>query len=109
VSKHRFLVAPFVRTLEDDTWLRHARHANAMAKRLGEGLRAASIEPLFPIESNGVFVVLPDAVHDAWQRAGQAYYSFGEPDLACYRLMCSFDTEPADVDTMLDLARAVIR
>lgn len=109
VSKHRFLVAPFIRTLADDTWLRHARHANAMAQRLGAGLQAAGIEPIFAVEANGVFVVLPDAVHEAWQRAGQGYYPFGEPDLACHRLMCSFDTAPADVDAILELAIAAIR
>ena len=33
-SKMRFLSAPWLGMLKDGAWLRHARHANAMAKRL---------------------------------------------------------------------------
>src|SRR5262249_50478977 len=33
-SKMRFLSAPWVGLLQDGAWLRHARHANAMAQRL---------------------------------------------------------------------------
>jgi threonine aldolase len=109
LSKHRFLVAPFVRTLADGVWLRHAGHANAMARRLGDGLRGLGLEPRFPVEANGVFVRLPDRVDAALQEAGQGYYPFGIPDLPCHRLMCSFDTDADDVDRLLALARDALR
>ena len=37
-SKMRFLAAQFDAYLKDELWLRHARHANAEARRLSEGL-----------------------------------------------------------------------
>lgn len=37
-SKMRFLAAPWVGMLEGEAWLRHARHANAMAARLEAAL-----------------------------------------------------------------------
>ena len=37
-SKMRFLAAPWVGMLQSGAWLDNARHANTMAKRLGEGL-----------------------------------------------------------------------
>ena len=40
VSKHRFIAAQIEAYLADDLWLRLARHANAMADRLGAGLAA---------------------------------------------------------------------
>src|SRR5690606_40258526 len=38
-SKMRFLSAPWLGILENDVWLKHARHANAMAQRLAAGLQ----------------------------------------------------------------------
>src|ERR1700730_3634992 len=40
-SKTRFLAAPWLSLLTGDVWLRNARHANQMARRLAEGLRKA--------------------------------------------------------------------
>ena len=55
-SKMRFLSAPWLGILEEDSWLRHARHANAMAQRLAAGLtQVAGAKLLFPVEANGVF------------------------------------------------------
>jgi threonine aldolase len=42
LSKMRFLSAQWDAYLEDDLWLRNGRHANAMARRLGEGLLRGS-------------------------------------------------------------------
>jgi threonine aldolase len=43
-------------------WLRHAAHANAMARRLagGSGRRRPDGRRSFPVQANGVFVRLPD-------------------------------------------------
>ena len=40
-SKMRFLSAPWLGILENDAWLRHAGHANAMARRLADGIAGA--------------------------------------------------------------------
>ena len=38
-SKMRFLSAPWVGMLQDGAWLRHAKHSNAMARRLEAAIR----------------------------------------------------------------------
>jgi threonine aldolase len=43
LSKHRFLAAQFEGYLNDGYWLTLARHANAMADRLADGLRACGV------------------------------------------------------------------
>ena len=101
LSKHRFVSAPFARVLQDGTWLDHAEHANAMARRLAGGLMSIGIEPAYPVKANGVFLRLPDAVDRALQERGHGYYPFGDPDEGLVRLMCSFDTDPADVDALV--------
>jgi threonine aldolase len=101
LSKHRFVAAPFAATLADGAWLRHAGHANAMARRLAEGLAARGLPAVFPVEANAVFVDYPAAVADAVERAGLASYRFGGPARNAFRLMASFDTRPEDVDALL--------
>ena len=62
-SKMRFLSAPWLGILENGNWLRHATHANEMAKRLARGLAEISgTQLLFPVEANSVFVSLPTAM-----------------------------------------------
>lgn len=108
LSKHRFISAPFAQTLSDGSWLRHAAHANAMAHRLGDGLREMGVKVRFPVDANGVFVELPDALHRALQSKGHQYYPFGDAEWKLYRFMCSFDTAPADVDGLLADVRGAI-
>ena len=106
VSKHRFISAPFAATLPDGSWLGHAAHANAMASRLSDGLRGIGLPARFPVESNGVFLELSDRAHESLWAAGHRYYPFGDPAWRIFRLMCSFDTAPEDVDAILADARA---
>ena len=101
LSKHRFVSAPFAATLDDGSWLRHAAHANAMARRLATGLHELGIEPVYPVEANGVFVRLPVPVDEALQARGHGYYPFGDSDQGLSRLMCSFDTTEDEVDGFL--------
>src|SRR5438552_8370754 len=59
-SKMRFLSAPWVGMLQDGAWLRHAKHANAMAQRLETALRKIpQITIAFPVQSNGLFARIP--------------------------------------------------
>lgn len=105
LSKHRFVSAPFVGTLDDGVWLRHAAHANRMAQTLAEGLRRIGLSPAFPVESNAVFVRLPPEVDRALGREGYGYYPFGDPEHGLSRLMCSFDTTEDEVERFCETAR----
>lgn len=101
LSKHRFVAAPFAAVLESGAWIRHAAHANAMADRLASGLRRLGVAMPFRTEVNAVFARLSTPVHDALRRKGHGYYPFGDPAWGLSRLMCSFDTAPAEVDDLL--------
>ena len=99
-SKMRFLSAPWLGLLEGGAWLRHAAHANAMAQRLAAGLAAIpGAQLLFPVEANGVFVALPDAVQQGLRDRGWRFYTFIAAGGA--RLMCAWDTQPESVDALL--------
>ncbi|HEX4638954.1 MAG TPA: low specificity L-threonine aldolase [Chthoniobacterales bacterium] len=96
-SKARFLAAQWLALLQNDLWLRNARHANAIAAKLAERLRAAGkIDIVLPVEANSVFVRLPDSVFRKLNERGWHFYKFIEPDI--YRLMCSRATTEAEID-----------
>jgi threonine aldolase len=103
-SKTRFLAAQWVALLTDGVWLRNARHANTMARRLAERIRVAKIDIVLPVEANAVFVRLAEDVVQNLNSRGWHFYKFIEPDI--YRLMCSWETADGDINQFLsDLLR----
>lgn len=99
-SKMRFLSAPWLGMLEGDAWLRHARHANAMAQRLASGLATVrGVKLLFPTEANGVFAELPATAIEGLRARGWRFYTFIGAGGA--RFMCAWDTTPERVDALL--------
>jgi threonine aldolase len=115
LSKHRFIAAQFEGYLQDDYWLTLARHANAMADRLAEGLRGGGASIVWPVEANIVFVLLPKALDAGLKAAGATYYVrpnalAGDdvaiaPDQMLVRLVTSFATTPDEIDRFVALAR----
>jgi threonine aldolase len=104
-SKTRFLAAQWIALLNNDVWLRNARHANAMAAKLAGRLSAdIKIDIVLPVEANALFVRMSESLsHDLHSR-GWHFYKFIEPDV--YRLMCSWATTDAEIDRFLgDLLR----
>ena len=103
-SKMRFLAAPWVGLLRDGAWLRHAAHANKMARRLRRALsKISGIKFLHPTQANAVFVDLPAVLVEALHHRGWHFYTLYSDNDA--RLMCSWDTTPEDVDAFaVDLA-----
>jgi threonine aldolase len=97
-SKMRFLSAPWVGMLKDGAWLRHAEHANAMARRLDAAIRnLPGITVSYPVESNAVFARIPEPIVEALHAKGWKFYTrVGGWDES--RLMCSWDTTESDVD-----------
>ena len=105
-SKMRFLSAPWLAMLSHDHWLRHARHANAMAQRLAQKIAGiAGAEMLLPTEANGVFVNLPQEALTRLKAAGWNFYTFIGGGA---RFMCSWATREAAVDHLAaDIERAL--
>ena len=105
-SKMRFVSAQLEAYLKDDLWLRLARHANAMAKRLADGLAAIpGIELLYSVEANEIFARIPAAAITGALAEGYVFYRWqGEADEKC-RFVCAFNTKAADVDGLLTALR----
>ena len=105
-SKMRYLSAPWLAMLTDNTWLRHAAHANAMAQRLSHKVAGiAGAELLLPTEVNGVFVNLPDAAATRLKALGWTFYTFIGGGA---RFMCSWATTEEAVDHLAhDLERVL--
>lgn len=99
-SKMRFLAAQFEGLMADDLWLRSARHANAMARRLADCIEGVpGVEIVQPVEANAVFVRLTRALCDRLRAQGFAFHEWpAEP--GTYRLMCSFATTADEVDAL---------
>ncbi|MEV2187164.1 low specificity L-threonine aldolase [Streptomyces sp. NPDC047970] len=99
-SKMRFLSVQFEALLAKDLWLRNARHANAMAQRLAEGVRGVDgVEILYPVQANAVFARLPQEVTRRLQKRFRFY--FWDEAAGDVRWMCSFDTTEEDVDAFV--------
>ncbi len=108
VSKMRFLSAQLDAYLDGDLWLRNARHANAMAARMAEGLAALNgVSIVSPVQANEVFLRLPEAMIQGLFDRGFQFYRWGAAADSEARLVTAFNTVPADVDALLSAARTL--
>jgi threonine aldolase len=109
VSKMRFVSAQLDAYLEDDLWLRLARHANATARALADGLRRIpNVEVLYPVEANEVFVRMPADLVKGLREAGFEFHPWPRTD-DVHRLVTAFDTPPEAVDALVRTAAALVR
>lgn len=106
-SKMRFISAPWTGLLRDGAWLKHAGHANRMARLLADGLeRIPGVRLISPCQANAVFVALPAAAAESLRTAGWHFYSFIGTGGA--RFMCSWQTTGEDVSALLSAVRGVM-
>ena len=109
LSKMRLVSAQLDAYLTDGLWLDNARHANAMARRLVAGLTPLQgTQLMYPVDANEIFLVMPAHMHDALQDGGAKYHPWpsDRPGERAFRLVTAFDTDPADVDRFLSIAKA---
>ncbi len=96
-SKMRYVAAQFEALFTDDLWRRNAAHANAMARRLADGVRdVPGITITQRVQANAVFATLPKK----WIAPLQEKFFFYVWDEATseVRWMTSWDTRPEEVD-----------
>jgi threonine aldolase len=106
-SKMRFLAAPWLGLLRDDAWRRHAGRANAMARRLAEGLVALpGVSLMLPVEANAVFAAVPEQALARLRARGWMFYTF--IGLGGARFVCAWDTREEQVDELLAELRAAL-
>ncbi len=99
-SKMRYLAAQFLALGTDDLWLANARHANAMARRLADGVRGISwVNITHPVEANAVFATLPRDITERLQRDFQ-FYTWNDEHCEV-RWMTCWATTANDVDELV--------
>jgi threonine aldolase len=100
-SKGRFISSPWIGMLADGAWVRHAAHANAMARAL------AALMPfpvVHPVEANGVFVAMDEPRLLRLREMGWNVYRFTDGTV---RFMCSWATTEAAVQELGEALKAV--
>ncbi|MEN9226954.1 MAG: low specificity L-threonine aldolase [Thermostichus sp. HHBFW_bins_43] len=104
-SKMRFLSAQLQAYLKDEVWLHNARHANAMAQKLVEGLGSLpGAVWVHPPQVNELFIELPEPVLQALEQTGFRFYRWLGEDHNQIRLVTAFNTAEADVDRFCRVA-----
>jgi threonine aldolase len=104
-SKMRYLAAQFGALVEDQLWLQNARHANAMARRLADGVSGIpGVSLRYPVESNGVFATLPPDLIEPLLRDWN--FHVWDVENHVVRWMAAFDTTEDDVDIFVAAVRA---
>ena len=102
LSKMRFISSQMNAYVSNDVWIKNAKHANAMAKILSEGLnRFSNIELAYPTQSNEIFVNLPRDVIDYLNNSG---YDVNEEELdgKAVRFVTAWDTKLEDINNLLE-------
>ena len=106
-SKMRYLSAPWLGMLGDNTWRRNAEHANACAQHLREQIAGVpGIQLMFPTEANAVFLLAPEDKLAALRARGWRFYTFIGGGA---RFMFAWDTELARVDQLAAEIHDVLR
>ena len=102
LSKMRFVSAQLDAYISDDVWLRNARHANKMGKKLSEGLNNHSdIKLAYPTEANEVFATFP---RNKIEHLNSEGYKMNEDELdgKAVRLVTAWNTKDSDVDELIE-------
>jgi threonine aldolase len=99
LAKMRFVAAGWLALLDSGAWLRNARHANTMARRLETELRRfRQVEIIHPVEANAVFVRWPPDWSEALERRGWHFYTIAGGQ----RLMSSWDTQEDEIAELVN-------
>jgi threonine aldolase len=100
----RFISAQYIAYFGNDLWKTCASKSNAMAKLLGDRLgRIPGIRVTQKVESNGVFVIMPDEVAEK-VRKHYFFYPWDEKRSE-YRLMASWDTQKEDIEDFVRILK----
>lgn len=103
-SKMRFISAQYIGYFRNDLWKTCASKSNAMAKLLGDRLdQIPGVRVTQKVESNGVFVIMPDEVAEK-VRNHYFFYPWDEKRSE-YRLMASWDTQKEDIEDFVRILK----
>ena len=107
-SKMRYISAQFEALLSGDLWKRSAEHSNRMAQILGTELaKVPQIKLTQPVESNGVFAIVPAKYIPALQK--KYFFYVWDEEISEVRFMASFDTTEEDIHDFIDVVRKTVK
>ncbi|KAA8385471.1 threonine aldolase [Acetobacter tropicalis] len=103
-SKMRFITAPWLSMIQSGAWLENARHGNACARLFATELAGVSgLELAWPVQSNGVFLLLPEQSMNTLRAKGWRFYTmFG----GVARFLFGWDAKPEAVKALAADIRA---
>ena len=106
-SKQRFLACQFTAYLENDLWLRNARHANDMAAMLHDELaKIPQITFTQKAESNQLFLTMPlEASKELHKQFEFFYWNESKGEI---RFVTSFDTTKEDIDKLVAAIKSTL-
>jgi threonine aldolase len=107
-SKMRFISAQYIASFNDDLWKKCASHSNEMARRLYDKVKDfKGLKVTQPVQSNGVFVILP---HSVAETLSKEYFFYPWNEKASeYRWMTSWDTTEKDIDNFVILLEKLLK
>ena len=103
LSKMRFVSAQLEAYISNNVWLRNAKHANKMGKKLSNGLNSnLKIELAYPSHANEVFAKFKRSTIEHLNSKG---YKMNEEELdgKAVRLVTAWNTKESDVDQFLKI------
>ena len=119
LSKGRLFGAQMLAYLEQDHWLKNARHANDMATRLSSGFaETEGVRMPWKTEANEVFAIVPKRIADALSNAkifAAPWYTQSvslphdeqiKDEERFLRFVTSYATKADEIETVLKTARA---
>jgi len=117
LSKGRLLGVQMMAYLESGLWLELAARANESARRLFDGLvKAPDVRVPWPAQANEVFVVASTERVREWRAAGAIFHDWPtrgvpgdcapRPGETMIRLVTSFNTSEAEIESLLALSRS---
>jgi len=107
-SKMRFISAQFEALLKGDLWKRSATHSNRLARLLARELeKVPRVTLTQPVESNGVFAIIPKKFIPQLQKK-YFFYVWNE-EISEVRLMTSFDTTEDDIRQFMTVVKKIVQ
>ena len=106
LSKMRFVSAQLDAYISNEVWLKNAKHANSMGKKLSQGLLLhENIELAYPTDANEVFVKIPKNIIDQFNSHG---YKINDEEWEnkAVRLVAAWNTDPSDVVSFLNIIKS---
>ena len=106
-SKMRFISVQFETLLTDDLWRKNANHANRMALKLADEIEMIpQIEITQPVQSNGVFAIVPPEIIAPLQ--DEYFFYMWDEHRSEVRWMTSFDTTEKDIEGFVRIVKKFI-